>query len=77
MPNQVIEETYGNYFLKILKDEKIVIDSEKKVKYLMELIYDGKIDTVTKYIEEILQSIDNRMFMKFDEIVNIHQSLDV
>ena len=67
IPNYIMKETYGNYFLKILRDMDIEISVAEKDIYLKELLLEGKINYLTKYIEKILAKVDNRNFIKFDE----------
>ena len=67
IPNYVMNELYTNYFLKILRDINIGIESSIIGDSLREIIYEGKIDKITKYVSNILKLSDNRIFMKFDE----------
>jgi len=67
VPNYVMKETYGNYFLKILKDMEVEVDTKVQDSGLMEIVTEGKIDIITKYISEILTKIDNRLFMNMSE----------
>ena len=67
IPNEVIKETYNNYFLEILKDIDIIIDFNMLLKIRKEIIEEEKIAEVSRYVEEILKLADNRIFMKFDE----------
>ena len=62
-----MNELYTNYFLKILRDINIGIESSIIGDSLREIIYEGKIDKITKYVSNILKLSDNRIFMKFDE----------
>ena len=45
----------------------IEISVAEKDIYLKELLLEGKINYLTKYIEKILAKVDNRNFIKFDE----------
>ena len=67
IPNYVMNELYSNYFLKILRDININIDSSIISESLKEIVYEGRIDTISKYVSDILKLSDNRIFMKFDE----------
>ena len=67
IPNYVMNELYTNYFLKLLRDIKINIDNNLISESLKEIVYDGKIEKITKYVEKILKLSDNKIFMKFDE----------
>ena len=50
-----------------MKQRNIGIDSNIMDECLTEIVLEGKIDKITKYIEKILKLSDNRMFIKFDE----------
>ena len=67
IPNQVMKETYNNYFVKILNDRNITFDSNYLRECYKELIDEGKINKITNYIKEILSKADNRDFIQFDE----------
>jgi len=67
IPNLVMKETYGNYFIKLIRDENVEIDTTIINEGLREILLSGRIDKLTNYIENILESLDNRMFIKFDE----------
>ena len=67
IPNYVMQELYTNYFLKLLRDIKINIDDNILGASLEEIVYEGKIEVISKYVETILKLSDNRIFMKFDE----------
>ena len=67
IPNKVMNDLYYNYFDKMLRDIDILIDNMIINKAVNEMSMDGKIDILTKYVEEILRLSDNRMFIKFDE----------
>ena len=67
IPNYVMNELYSNYFLKILRDININIDGSIISESLKEIVYEGRIDTISKYVSDILKLSDNRIFMKFDE----------
>ena len=67
VPNYVINETYHNYFQKILRDIKIEIDDSIVRDAIKEMAQLGKIDVLTNYVSKILKKSDNRIFMKFDE----------
>ena len=53
--------------MKILRDININIDSSIISESLKEIVYEGRIDTISKYVSDILKLSDNRIFMKFDE----------
>ena len=67
IPNQVMKETYNNYFVKILNDMNITFDNNHLRECYKELIFEGKITKITNYIKELLSKADNRDFIKFDE----------
>ena len=67
VPNYVINETYHNYFQKLLRDINIDIDNSIVREAVKEMANDGKIDKLTNYVGKILKKSDNRIFMKFDE----------
>ena len=67
IPNYVMQELYANYFLKLLRDININIDDNQMIVSLEEIEYEGKIERISKYVEDILKLSDNRIFMKFDE----------
>ncbi len=67
IPNQVMKETYNNYFVKILSDMNITFDDNHLRECYKELIFEGKITKITNYIKELLSKADNRDFIKFDE----------
>ena len=67
IPNQVMKETYNNYFVKILNDMNITFDNNHLRECYKELIFEGKIIKITSYIKELLSKADNRDFIKFDE----------
>lgn len=67
IPNNVINEVYNEYFLSLLKDINIEIDTTKENEFISEICKYGKIDKLTDYVSEILRLSDNKIFMKFDE----------
>ena len=67
IPNYVMQELYTNYFLKLLRDVNINIDDKVMIESLEEIEYEGKIEKISKYVEDILKLSDNKIFMKFDE----------
>ena len=67
IPNYIMQELYTNYFLKLLRDIKINIDTAEISESLKEIVYEGRIDRISKYVETILKLSDNKIFMKFDE----------
>ena len=67
IPNYVMNALYANYFLELLEESNPLITFDDSSSYLKEIILEGKIDVVSKYVENILKLSDNRIFMKFDE----------
>ncbi len=67
IPNEVMKETYNNYFIEVLSNINIDINSSLISKIRKEIIEEGKISELSKYVEEILKLSDNRIFIKFDE----------
>ena len=67
IPNYVMKETYGNYFLKILNDLEVKTDDKVIKRGLLEIVTEGKIEVITDYISNILTQIDNRLSMNMNE----------
>ena len=67
IPNYVMNTLYTNYFLQLLEEANPLITFDDSSSYLKEIILEGKIDVISKYVERILKLSDNRIFMKFDE----------
>ena len=67
IPNEMMKITYNNYFLKLLKENNLVLDNKKLDESVLEIMNEGTINHVTNYISEILRLSDNRIFIKFDE----------
>ncbi len=67
IPNQIMKETYANYFLNLLEHEKLKLDDTKIMASVEEITNEGTINNITNYVSEILTSLGSRSFMKFDE----------
>lgn len=67
IPNYAMTELYTNYFLKLLRDINVPISGNITNMFLEEIVLEGKIEKISKYIEKILKLADNRTFMKLDE----------
>ena len=68
IPNYTMTELYTNYFLSLLQTyNKININGNITDYFLEEIINEGKIERITKYIEEILVLSSNRTLINFDE----------
>ena len=67
VPNQVIKDLYAEYFLQIL-DEEIEFGVEINYNEIAkEILKEGKIEKITKLLEEYLKNLSNRDYQKFDE----------
>ena len=68
IPNYTMTELYTNYFLSILQSHnKVNINGNITDYFLEEIVKDGKIERISKYIEEILILSNNRTLINFDE----------
>ena len=68
IPNKAIKEIYARYFLKILEeDTNLKINEKQYNEILEEIALKGKIDKITKLVEEYLSNVSNRDFIGFDE----------
>ena len=68
IPNYTMTELYTNYFLSILQSHnKVNINGNITDYFLEEIVKDGKIERISKYIEEILVLSNNRTLINFDE----------
>ncbi len=67
IPNEVMKETYNNYFIEILNKMEITIDDKRTKAIFNETILSSKITELSEYVSDLLKSTDNRIFMKFDE----------
>ena len=67
IPNKVMKEMYSDYFLKILKREIKVNLDENYSEIAMEIALEGKIDKIVGLLQQYLQNLSNRDFVKFDE----------
>ena len=67
IPNKVMKEIYSDYFLKILKKEIKVNLDENYSEIAMEIALEGKIDKIVGLLQQYLQNLSNRDFIKFDE----------
>ena len=67
VPNQVIKDLYAEYFLQII-DEEIEFGVEINYNEIAkEILKEGKIEKITKLLEEYLKNLSNRDYQKFDE----------
>jgi len=66
MPNRVITDLYIDYFKNILNKE-VNLNNEIIESSIIEIIKEGKIDKISKYVSELLKLSENRIFKRFDE----------
>ena len=67
VPNYAMGELYGSYFNKMLRDIGAVLDNDAINGILKEILLEGKIEKLSRYVETILKYVDNKLFMKVDE----------
>ena len=67
IPNYIINELYTNYFLKLLRDINIEINNDVVDEFLKEIVLEGKVDRISRYVEKILVLSNNRTLINFDE----------
>ena len=68
IPNRVMKEIYSSYFLQILsQNADLQITQSNYNEIVREIALEGKIDKIVEFVQEYLQNLSNRDFMKFDE----------
>ncbi len=67
IPNQVMKELYGRYFIKKLKDEKIEIEVSSQREAIEETVRTGKIEKLNKCVSEFMKKMSKRNFIDFNE----------
>ncbi len=67
IPNQVMKDTYNNYFKHILSTINVELDNARLGESVKEIEETGKIENICKYVSDTLKEIGNRLFIKFDE----------
>ena len=68
IPNMVMKEIYGEYFLKIIEEEEnLKIESNYYTEIGVEVALEGKIEKAVKLLQKYLSNLSNRDFIKFDE----------
>ena len=67
VPNEVMKMTYGNYFIKLMKDIDVTFENKVLDEAVLEMMEKGSVAKMTEYISEVMNSMGNRMFMNFDE----------
>ena len=68
VPNRVMKEIYSEYFLQILsKTTDLQITESDYTEILREIALEGKIDKIVGLLQQYLQNLSNRDFIKFDE----------
>ncbi len=66
IPNRVMKEVYGNYFLYKLSEINVTLDSDVLSEINNEL-KTGSINKLCGYVSEVLEKLDNRNFIDFKE----------
>ncbi len=69
IPNRVMKEVYGNYFIYKLNQINIKYDSKKIDEIFDEIITEGTISKLCSYTSEILEKMDNRDYMQMNELI--------
>ena len=68
IPNKVMKEIYGEYFLKILSEEEnFNMDNSEYVKISLEMALEGKIEKGINLLEKYLKNLSNRDYQNFSE----------
>ena len=68
IPNKVMKEIYGEYFLEILKkNTDIELDESTLNEILEEIAIKGGIQKFTELVEKYLSNLSNRDYQRFDE----------
>ena len=67
IPNKVMEQVYGDYYLSILSDYNINISKAEIDNILLSIRNEGKIDKLCSYISNLLKQADNRIYINLLE----------
>ena len=68
IPNKVMKEIYGDYFLKILDEEtNLIIEEREYNEILQEVALEGKIDKAVSLLQKYLNNLSNRDYQNFTE----------
>ena len=68
IPNKVMKEIYGEYFLKLLDEEtNLIIEENEYNEILKEVALEGKIDKAVNLLGKYLSNLSNRDYMNFNE----------
>ena len=68
IPNRVMKEIYSSYFLQILsQNTDLQITQSDYNEIVREIALEGKIEKIVEKVQEYLQNLSNRDFVKFDE----------
>ena len=67
IPNKVMKEIYSEYFLKLIKEEINIKIDNNYTEIATQIALEGKIDKIVEMLEEYLQNLSNRDYIKFDE----------
>lgn len=67
VPNYAMRELYGSYFWKILRENGVLLDNDSMNEVFKDIVLEGQVDKLSRYVETILKFVDNKIFMKVDE----------
>ena len=67
IPNRAMKEIYSDYFLKIVREDLQIEVSANYSEIGAEIALEGKIEKIVELVQEYLQNLSNRDFIKFDE----------
>ena len=68
IPNKVMKEIYGEYFLKVLsKEENFSVDNKEYTEISLEMALEGKIEKGINLLEKYLKNLSNRDYQNFNE----------
>ncbi len=66
-PNDVISQIYSEYFLKYITEQAQIEQEIDIINISKEILFEGKIEKITKLLEQYLSNLSNRDYQKFDE----------
>ncbi len=67
IPNKGINQIYNDYYLAILREYNINLEMDKIKVEVREIINDGKIELLSKYISESIKNASNDIYIGFNE----------
>ena len=67
VPNKVMKELYGEYFMKIVTTGLSIDLSKDYTEMVKEMALEGRIDTLVNLVQKYLSNLSNRDFQGFDE----------